>query len=134
MSNFEHENPQAHADQYHSRLKEIQEREAERAEKLKAWENADGPKPTIDFLGGPLKTKKEMHQEAQDFADRKAEEQKKLEQVGLPQTPKKVVTFEEKLKAQMGQDKIERAKEQEREKQRREQERTQKHGDRGQGH
>ncbi|MCX7568310.1 hypothetical protein OS189_18385 [Sulfitobacter sp. F26169L] len=117
MSNFEEEN-QSHADHYHRKLKQIQEREAERAPKLDSWANAKEPKPTIEFLGGRLKTEKEMHQEAHDFADRKAQEQQKIDQVGLPQTPKKAVTFEDKLRAKLGAEKVEKAKEQRREAQR----------------
>lgn len=49
--------------------------------------------------------------------------QKKLEQVGLPQAPKKAVTFEEKLKAKLGAEKAGKAKEQRPEAQRVERER-----------
>ena len=79
MSNFEEEKPILHAKEYHKKLKKVQQREAERASKLRDWENDKGLKPSLDAMGGPVKTDEEMHREAWDTADRRVEEKEKLD-------------------------------------------------------
>lgn len=126
MSNFEDEKLSQDSSQYFRESAKIQEKEAERAQARVDWENDTfSGKPTEkEFLalnGGPPKTEKEIHDAAKSAANLKIENQQKIDGTSLdPQN----MSADDKLRANLGKEKVEKAHEQVREKQRRERERS----------
>lgn len=102
MSNNNEEYKSPEAIEYHRQVTKITEQNAENAKQYNAWRDSPEPKPPFEMIGEIPINEQQIHEKAMEIAQRKTEEQQKLDQSGL--------SFEGKLRAKMGDEAVDQAR------------------------